>query len=197
MYHHHDGLGDCSEPYWFPAAPVEAQVMQALGYVLAGDMLALIRAEADALVETMRGPDTAQLQAEVARHRGRLARLTDLYVNDEMGKADYLERKREIEGQVVALQAEMPTDVDLHGVLDRLEELVMGLDAADLDQQKQIVDLMLERVEVMGGQVASLVPAPPFADFFTSALLVRSDSTQHFADAQAESPALRLAAWLP
>jgi len=197
MYHHHDGLGDCSEAYWVPAAPVEAQVMEALGYVLSGDMLALIRAEADALVEEMRGPDAAQLQAEVNRHRERLARLTDLYVNGEMGKANYLGRKREIEGQIVALQAQMPVEVNLRGTLDRLDELVMGLDTADLDQQKQIVDLMLERVEVVGGQVVGLIPSPPFADFFTSALLVRRNSTQRFADAQAESPARRLASWLP
>jgi len=196
MYHHHDGLGDCSEPYWFPAAPVEAQVMEALGYVLSGDMLALIRAKADELVEEMRGPDAAQLQAEVARHKKRLARLTDLYVNGELGKADYLGRKREIEGQVVALQAEMPTDVNLHGTLDRLEELVQGLDDADPKQQKQIVDLMVERVEILGGQVVSLVPAPPFADFFTSAILVRTHSGQYLAD-EVEPLAQRLAAWLP
>lgn len=162
-YSHSGGKGGCAE-VWAKAEAVEQQAMGMLVEVLNTNLLAQIREEWDLAVQALRGigdDEVDEARRELARLEQRLADLVDLYLDGEVDRPVYVEKRREIAVRIEQVKVQLPVDDsdELSHVVERMEGLIGALSAEmEPRQKKEFINGLFERVEIAGGQVVRMVP---------------------------------------
>lgn len=170
-YSHSGGKCGCSE-VWTLAEAVEQQVMDALVEMLNETLLSRIRAEWEALIRAWRNVGDEEVddaRRELERLEQRLAALVDLYLDGEVDRRVYVDKRREVVVQIEYVKRRLPVDDsdELAQLVVRMEDVIRGLsvDAEPL-QKKELVNSLFERIEIAGGRVRRMVPRAWVRSFF-------------------------------
>lgn len=134
-------------------------------------LLAEIAAEAERLAREVfaRNDSTRSLLAELDRQKERLTRLEDLYLDEDIDKSRYLQRKAEIDQIVAELEDKLyaaTQTLNFSQVLTRMTSTLKQLPEAPPETKKTVIDSMIERLDVGGGKVIRLTPRPWARSFF-------------------------------
>jgi hypothetical protein len=152
----------------FHAAAVEEMVLALLdGLVLPPEIEDMVRERVRRRIEER--PDNRQLAEALTRERAKLLRLKEMRLEGEMGVEDYRILKREIEGAMEQLEAQLGLpEYDPEAALRKIADVGELVRRGDPAQQRRALHALFERVEVSidNGQIAKVVPKAWFGLFF-------------------------------
>lgn len=169
-YRHQGGKAGCPEMQT-PADDLEAQALDYIVGLCDVDLLAEIRAEGERVAAEAfsQAGGSSKVLSELDRQRGRLSRLENIYLDGDINRDRYRERKAEITELIAKLEADLYAGnqvVDLGRVIDRL---LAGLDQirnGSPEAQKVVVNSIFERIEVVQGKITHVTPRPWAAGIF-------------------------------
>lgn len=166
-YRHIGPKGDCTEPSYTPADPIEQHILQRLTPILTNGLLDKIRTEIKNAARALGGDVAQTTLTKIETQKTRLARLTDLYVDSILAKPEYLRRRQAIEAQITILRTQLPRSPgNLDAILEQLTELLTELHQAPPARQKELLNTLFERVEIRAGQTTNITPRPQFVPLF-------------------------------
>lgn len=170
LYRHYGAKQGCTER-WSDAATLEGQVLARLTTLAQSELLAEIAAEARRLARELfaQSDTTAPLLAELDRERERLTRLEDMYLDGDIDRDRYRQRKSDLTQKIAEIEDKLYTashTVNFDQVYERIINTLNRLDSAKPETQKALINSLIERLDVGSSQVVHLQPRPWAKPFF-------------------------------
>lgn len=170
LYRHYGAKQGCPEK-WILADNLEAQVIGTLVSLAQNELLKEISAEAERLARELfaQNNSTSTILSDLDRQRDRLTKLEDMYLDGDIDKERYRQRKGELHQAIAALEDQLYTTtqtINFNQVYDRIISTLTHLAAAAPETQKTLINSIIERLDIGGGQVLHLTPRPWAKPFF-------------------------------
>lgn len=170
-YRHRHGKRGCHEK-WLLADTIEKEIITGLISLSSqGDLLAEIAAEAEQAATEFfsKNDDTKNLLLEVDRLKAKLDRMEDLYLDGHMEKENYLAKRTKTTQEIGRLEQLLYTQnemVDFSRILERITRSISPLNDATPETKKALINSVIQRLDIVGGQIINFVPQPWAAPFF-------------------------------
>jgi DNA invertase Pin-like site-specific DNA recombinase len=170
IYRHYPTKRGCNQHSLY-ADDIEPKVLTRIADMGNADLLTEIRAEADRIArEVFAADDTGRAHlAELDRQRERLKQLEDLYMDKDIDKTRYRERKGEIDSLIADLEDKLyqaSQTINFNHVIDRMLSTLAAISQASPETKKTLINSIYERIEVADGQIIHTVPRPWAKPFF-------------------------------
>lgn len=159
-YRHQYSKGDCVERM-IPAVDLEAEVLEIIEQVMHSSPV--FRQSAERLRALLLASEDDSGQAEVQRKREEHERLIDLRITGAITRAEFDRRDGPLRAEIERLGKTTATPIDAAEV-DALVDEIMGplgaLSRADPHEQKVLLREFIQRIKVVDGQIAAIIPSP-------------------------------------
>ncbi len=170
LYRHLGSKGNCPER-WILADQIETEAIAILIRLNNTELMTDIRQEAERIAREAFAQDESgkAIIAELERQRERLKRLEDLYLDGDIDKDRYRQRKLEIGETIAKLENDLYTIcqmTDFGAVLRRMESILTQLTETSGETKKALINSIIERLEIGSGKILHLEPRPWSRGFF-------------------------------
>jgi hypothetical protein len=109
------------------------------------------------------------LLTELDRQKKRLQNLEDLYLNGDIDRGRYRNRKVEIDQTIARFEDDLyaaSQTLNFKHVIHRITSTLNQLSDATPETKKTLVNSVIERLEIGGGEIVHLMPRPWAKPFF-------------------------------
>jgi len=156
-YRHRGAKGNCPEQ-WVEAEALERAVIETVAALWTPEVETRIAAQVDAVLDTL--PDAAEVQAGIRTEEGRMERLIDLYLDNHVGRSDYLRKSQEIEEEIARLQGRRhaPAVEAIDAAAERLHLVCLELPDLPFGEQREQLLSTFARITVHAGLPHTFTP---------------------------------------
>jgi site-specific DNA recombinase len=113
------------------------------------------------------GQAASDISGQRRRLESQLERLKDLYVLEDITKAQYLAEREKIKRELATLDARATgADTKLAGLAGLLADVAAGWNAATPEQRNRLARLLFEEIVIDDNRVVAVKPRPELAGFF-------------------------------
>ena len=170
LYRHQGRKDGCPERT-IAAELVEDQAIATLMRLADTELMADVRTEVARIArEALADDETGQaIITELTKQRDQLTKLEDLYLGGDIDKERYRQRKAPIDQTIANLenQLDMLSQMaDINAVIRRIESAMEQLPSSSDETKKAIINSLLDRIEIGGGQILHIEPRPRARGFF-------------------------------
>ena len=170
IYRHYGGKKGCREK-WTLADEIEADVLDMLTSLNDSVLLEAVEAEAKRLAREVFAQDdgSRSLLVELDRHQNRLTQLEYKYLDGDFEQARYQMLKAEITQAISELEDKLyaaTQTVNFSPILERITATLSRLVSASFETKKTLINSVIQRLDVGGGEIIHLTPSPWARPFF-------------------------------
>jgi DNA invertase Pin-like site-specific DNA recombinase len=105
-------------------------------------------------------------EAEITARKAQLDRIKELYVWGDMGKAEYLAERRQLQAELAKLTAANAKPDYIGRLAQFLQDLALAWEAADQEQRNRLASELFETVWLEDGLVLAVTPRSEMVPFF-------------------------------
>ena len=169
-YRHAKAKGKCPQKQ-VDAAELEAQVVERMMAFAEAELLEDVRLEAKRLLrEIFIDDETNKARlAELDRQQKRLSRLADLYLDEEIDRDDYNDKRGQIKEVIKKLESDLYASSQLgniEAIIDRMIGTLDQIPHADPESKKALINSIFERLDLVGDDIIHYTPRPWAKGFF-------------------------------
>ncbi|MCG3208669.1 MAG: hypothetical protein FOGNACKC_02281 [Anaerolineae bacterium] len=170
VYRHYGGKRGCPEKM-VDANDVEQQVLDYLNQLGESALLTRVLEEAERMARKVTAHDkqTQSLGDDLDQERERLNRLEDLYLDGDIDRSRYNIKKAEIEGRIIDLERQLyaaNSMANIGAIIARIRSTLGQMNQANQKTKKTLINSLVERLDVAGGEVVVFTPRPWAQPFF-------------------------------
>jgi len=170
LYRHYGAKQGCSEK-WVNGDDLESQVIDTLVLLGQSELLNEIVAEAERLARELFSENDLgkTILTDLDRQRGRLTKLEDMYLDGDIDKERYRQRKGELQQAIAGLEDQLYTatqTVNFTQVYNRVVSALNQLADSSCETQKTLINSIVEKIDVGNGKILHLTPRPWARPFF-------------------------------
>ncbi len=167
LYRHAAPKGRCPEVRC-SADFVEAELIPHLAALADSQELQQTLYEEITAMRAMADPQATEMQKKIDAQIKKRDRLTEGYIEGIIEKPEYIRLRSAIDKEIARLEESMPKTAldDFEKEMWRTLDTIRGLEDQDPRKQKEILLLLLDRIEITGGHITKIVPKEWTKPFF-------------------------------
>ncbi len=153
------GITACDAEF-VPADAIESQV---LGVLRTLSLPPTVRDAVIAVVQKRIARPTTPVARSIGKLEAQLARIKDLYELGDLERADYLKRRTDLQRQLAQITPAPSRVLDLERATLFLSDMAALLDAANVAQQRALMQQVMTMIWIEKGAVTAIRPAHSYA----------------------------------